>query len=221
MALVIFELGSAVCGLSSVVLFLTAATSSSNNILIFGRAIQGIGATGLQTGMYTAVGLLVSPRSRPMYATILGAIACIGSIIGPAIGGVLTDKLSWRWCFYINLPLGACVGVLLLFGISGTILPAPVRRNLIEILRQLDILGVALLLGATLCLLLTLQSAGIQTAWNQASIIGGLVGFGVLLFGFGLDQYLMKENAAYPLRIIKDIAWPILWSFTSINLISF
>ena len=104
-AIGVFELGSLICGVSP------------NSIaLIVGRAITGLGAAGLLGGCYTIIAFSVTPTKRPAFTGILGATYGIASVVGPLLGGVFTDKVSWRWCFYVNLPVGGVsAGIILLF----------------------------------------------------------------------------------------------------------
>ena len=104
-AIGVFELGSLICGVAP------------NSIaLIVGRAITGIGAAGVLGGCYTIIAFSVPPTKRPAFTGILGATYGIASVVGPLLGGAFTDKATWRWCFYVNLPVGGVsAGIILLF----------------------------------------------------------------------------------------------------------
>src|SRR5436190_13768011 len=169
-ALVIFEVGSLVCGIAQ-----------NNTALIVGRAIQGIGASGLQNGTYTIVAVVLPRGQRPMFTGVLGAMFGITCVIGPLLGGVFTDNLKWRWCFYINLPLGGAVALGLLLSMRTPQQNPRAGMTWKEVVYQMDPLGVALLVSGTLCILLALQWGGVQKSWNSSSVIGCIVGF-VLLF---------------------------------------
>lgn len=79
----------------------------NSDTLIIGRAIAGMGCAGMATGGYTIIALAVEPRKRPAYTGLIGLSYCFASVLGPLVGGAITQSVSWRWCFYINLPVGA------------------------------------------------------------------------------------------------------------------
>ena len=93
---VLFEVGSVVCG-----------AAPSSNAFIVGRAIAGLGASGLFSGLMVIMFHVIPLQQRPIYQGCFGAVFAVASVIGPLVGGSFTDKVTWRWCFYINLPVGA------------------------------------------------------------------------------------------------------------------
>ncbi|OCT48294.1 putative HC-toxin efflux carrier TOXA [Cladophialophora carrionii] len=189
----IFELGSLVCG---------AAPNSAT--LIAGRAIAGLGSSGMFSGAITIIVYLVPLQKRPAYTGMFGAIFAVASVAGPLLGGVFTDKVSWRWCFYINLPIGGAMAVVLFFVLK---LPAAAtertKMTLKEQLRQLDPIGTAVFLPAIVCLLLALQWGGTTYDWSDARIIVLLILSGVLFLTFMYLQHLFQEHATVPPRILK------------------
>lgn len=89
----VFELGSLICGVAP-----------SSTALIVGRSIAGLGGAGIASGSYTLIAFSAKPAQRPAFTGLLGASYGIASVVGPLLGGVFAEKVSWRWCFYINLP---------------------------------------------------------------------------------------------------------------------
>lgn len=152
-SLVVFVLASALCG---------AAQDITQ--LIGLRMVQGAAAGGLMTLAMTAVGDLVAPRERGRYQGYIAAAFAVATVIGPLLGGLLVDHASWRWVFYVNLPLGAVA----LLGLHLR-LPAPATERPD---RPLDAAGAALLAGATSALMLTCIWGGDRYAWDSAQIAG-------------------------------------------------
>ena len=140
---------------------------------------------------------------RPLYQGLFGAIFGVSSIIGPLIGGAFTSKVTWRWCFYINLPIGAVAIVVVVW-----ILHIPdrdtTRGTLKEKILQLDLLGTSALLPGTVCLLLALQWGGSTYAWSEWRIILLLVFASVLMVAFVLVQIFKPDTATIPGRIFMQ-----------------
>jgi EmrB/QacA subfamily drug resistance transporter len=173
-AIVIFLVGSALAGLST-----------SMTELIAVRALQGVGGGGLMVGAQTIVGDLVPPRDRGRYQGLFGAVFGGTSVIGPLIGGFFVDSLSWRWVFYINLP----VGVVALLVVAA-VLPGGLRREE----HRIDYLG-AVLIGASAASLVLLTSLG-GTTYPWAS--GPIVGLAVLGVACAVGFVLAERRAAEP-----------------------
>lgn len=151
-SITIFLVGSVMCGLSD-----------SMTSLIVNRAIQGLGAGGLITLAQTVIGDLVPPRERGRYQGLFAGVFAVCSVTGPLLGGVITDHLSWRWIFYVNLPVGALA--MLLIGVGLKHRP----RGLVH---RLDYGGALLLSVATCCALLALSWGGNTYAWVSPVIFG-------------------------------------------------
>jgi MFS family permease len=192
MAILLFEIGSALCG---------AAPSSI--AFIIGRSIAGMGAAGIFTGVTVAMVYTVPLRKRPVYQGIGGAVFGISSVVGPLLGGAFTDHLSWRWCFYINLPVGAAVilVILFVFHIPKT---SKSKGTLKENLLKLDPLGNLCFIPAVVCFLLALQWGGSVYAWNSSRIIGLFVTSGILMISFIAVEIWKQDLAMVPPRIIKQ-----------------
>ncbi|KAH1316059.1 hypothetical protein KXV95_003783 [Aspergillus fumigatus] len=194
-SLAVFEIGSIV-----------AAVAPNSMTLIIGRAISGLGAAGLVSGTTTILSYCVSLKKQAMLSPIVLGMYNIGSAIGPLVGGSITDNkvLTWRFIFWINLPFGAVGFVLIWFTLRKP--PPAVKGDLPwdQKLRQLDLPGATLLLGATVCLNLALQWGGIVYPWSDAEVFGCLIGFGLLLIAFLGLQSRGKENANIPLRIFRS-----------------
>jgi MFS transporter, DHA2 family, glioxin efflux transporter len=156
------------------------------------------------------------PRGqRPMFTGVLGAMFGITCVIGPLLGGAFTDSLTWRWCFYINLPLGGAVAFFLIISMRTPKQAPRAGMTWRETIYQMDPLGVALLVSGTVCILLALQWGGVQKSWSSSSVIGCIVGFVLLFTAFLIDQWFMKERASYPFRILRgrNVAIAIAWNF--------
>ncbi|KAK9319183.1 major facilitator superfamily domain-containing protein [Lipomyces orientalis] len=204
-AVFIFELGSLIC-----------AVAPNSTALIIGRAIAGLGAAGVASGAFILVAFLAAPEKRPAYLGIIGASYGISAVIGPLLGGVFTERLSWRWCFYINLPIGGVAAAILVvfFRLPPHVKPAEATFR--EKILQLDPIGIVLIIGAVICYVLALQWGGLSLPWNSSTIIGLFVGFGLLLIAFGIDQWWLDERAMLPKRLLKNryIYQGMLYSFT-------
>lgn len=191
-SLVVFEIGSAVCG---------AAPNST--AFIMGRAIAGLGNAGLFQGAVIIIVYVVPLHKRPQYMGIMGTVFGIASAIGPLLGGAFTDGPGWRWCFYINLPCGAVVFVLLTIFLH--IPPEMLKRESTtwkEKASRMDPVGTLFFLPGIICLLLALQWGGVTYSWSNARIIILLVLAGVLFVFFIVVQRWKGDNATVPGRIL-------------------
>lgn len=146
---------------------------------------------------------LVPLRKRPAYQGALGAIFGVTSIIGPLMGGAFTNSVSWRWCFYINLPIGAFAVLIIIFLVK---IPSPEKAatTSMEKIKQLDPLGNLFFLPAIVCLLLALQWGGSKYEWSNGRIIALLVLFGVLIIIWFIIQVREKQAATLPLHILRQ-----------------
>lgn len=144
-----------------------AGASQTMNQLIAARAVQGIGGGAMMALAFTTVADLFAPRDRGKYTGYVAAVYGFSSLIGPVLGGLITDNLSWHWIFYVNVPLGGAV-ILLFIRFFPNVRPA--RRK-----HRLDYPGMALLIVAVVSLLVGLSLAGVEYAWRSPEIIGALL----------------------------------------------
>jgi EmrB/QacA subfamily drug resistance transporter len=174
-AIVIFLAGSALCGLSQ-----------NMAELISFRAIQGLGAGGLIVTTIAVIGDVIPPRDRGRYQGFFGAVFGVSSVVGPVLGGFFVDNLSWRWIFYINLPVGL---------VALTVIGVAFQSHARHIKHAIDYLGAALLAGGLSSVVLFTSLGGTTWAWGSPEIIGLIAAASVLLPLF----VLVERRAAEPI----------------------
>lgn len=168
----------------------------SSTVLIVGRAIAGIGVGGIFSGALVIISRTVPLAKRPLVFGIYGLVWGLASIVGPLLGGAFTDGVSWRWCFYINLPVGGFSIAVILW-----VLRIPRGTNVSGIplwkrIGELDLVGASLLIPAIICLILALQWGGNVYPWRNSRIIGLFVGFGVMAVLFVISQIYLENYSA-------------------------
>jgi EmrB/QacA subfamily drug resistance transporter len=178
----VFLVGSALCGLAQ----------NMPELVVF-RAVQGVGAGGLFPLAIATVGVIVPMRDRGRYQGLIGAVFASASIIGPLVGGFIVDNASWRWVFYVNLPIG---------GVALAVILATMPRRTLRSEHSIDWLGAGVLGGATSALLLGLVWGGRQYPWLSAEVVGALVAAVVLTAAFGLVERHAPEPIL-PFELIR------------------
>ncbi|KAK1143590.1 hypothetical protein N8T08_006200 [Aspergillus melleus] len=195
----LFELGSLLCGVAN-----------SSKMLIIGRAVGGMGGSGMMNGALNIIAGAVPIQGRPPLIGIMMGIGQLGLVLGPLIGGAFTTYSTWRWCFYINLPIGGLVAILLAFTKMPEQVPKPPPMEVFRdnFIRKFDLLGFTLFAPAAIQLLLALQYGGHMYAWNSSRVIGLFCGSGATFIVFFLWEWREGDNAMIPLRILRRrIVW--------------
>ncbi|KAK1589752.1 major facilitator superfamily transporter [Colletotrichum navitas] len=192
-AIAIFEIGSLICAL--------APTSTA---FIVGRAIAGMGTAGLISGSIVIIAYTMPLQKRPIAIGLIGGMWGIASVAGPLLGGVFTEKATWRWCFYVNLPVGGSVVFfiicLLTINQENNVLGESIFRRIM----QLDLIGTAIFIPAIICLLLALQWGGSVYTWSSSTVIGLLIGFALMTAVFVAIQLWQGDRGTLPPKLFKD-----------------
>ncbi|KAJ5206628.1 hypothetical protein N7472_003076 [Penicillium cf. griseofulvum] len=191
-SILVFEVASAICG------------AAPNSVaFIVGRAICGVGAAGILAGTIMCIIHSVPLDKRPQIQGLFGALFGIASVVGPLIGGAFASNVTWRWCFYVNLPIGGAAMVFIAFCLK---VPKQdtAKVSWAEKLLQLDFLGTTLLVSGVVCLILALQWGGQTYAWGSGRVVACLVLMVVLLFSFIALQVLLPKRATLPVRILSQ-----------------
>src|SRR3989442_6036771 len=186
---VLFLIGSAASG----------ASQTMNQLIAF-RAFQGLGAAALIPIAIAVVGDLFTPRERGKWQGLTGGVFGLSSILGPTVGGWITDHSTWRWVFYVNLPIGIAALLVLIF-----LMPPLRSKNTGKV--SIDYLGAALLILGTVPLLLGFTWAGTQYSWLSPQIIGLFAGSLIVLTSFVIYEAWQERRGGQPIiepRLVKN-----------------
>lgn len=183
---------------------LLCGTATTSTMLVVGRAVAGLGSAGLLSGCFVILVQSIPLRRRPMFVGVMGSIEGVATLAAPLLGGALTQSLDWRWCFYINAPIGAVTLLLTMCCFSDMWKPSDVARMTFkQKVSQLDLLSNLLFLPALTSLFLAFSWAGTKYPWDSGRAIGPLITFAVLLAAFVYNQFRRGGAAALPPRVIK------------------
>lgn len=213
---IVFELGSLICGVAQ-----------NSVTLIIGRAVAGLGSAGLMSGSLLILAHSVPLAKRPIYSGMIGGLYGIASVAGPLLGGVFADKArmyhvihpkvptkldaeltrflqTWRWCFLMNLPIGAVTVFVIAFFYADPQMTRPPAESFMERLKRFDPVGTVIFMPAIICLLLALQWGGTEYPWDSSRIVALFVLFGILILAFIYVQHWQGEKATVPPRIMRN-----------------
>ncbi|RAR13001.1 major facilitator superfamily transporter [Stemphylium lycopersici] len=178
---------------------LLAGVSVNMDMLIAARVVQGIGGGGLITLVNISISDLFSVRDRGAYFGIIGGVWALASSLGPVVGGLFTQKVSWRWCFYINLPFDGAAFLILLIFLDVKTPKTPIREGL----KAVDWLGSLTMVGGVIMLLLGLEFGGITHPWDSATVLC-LIIFGAVVIGiFFLIEWRVAPYPLMPLELFS------------------
>lgn len=206
----VFLVGSAICG-----------WASTSEVFIVGRAISGIGAAAVTSGGLTVVLTISSPQRRPLYIGLCSSCFALGLILAPIIGGAFTEKVTWRWCFWINLPGGAVTLLAMFFFFKLPQREGEPSTTMKKIL-SLDLVGSFVFVPGIFMLILALQWGGNSYPWKSATIIGLLVGSIVMLCLFGVWESRLGDSAMIPGVLVtrRTILLSVIFSFCHLGALS-
>ncbi|KAL0935029.1 major facilitator superfamily transporter [Colletotrichum truncatum] len=192
LAIFIFVIGSLIC-----------AVAPNSTVLIVGCAVAGFASAGILTGSFVVVATAAPPKLRPIYTAVVGLVFGLGATVGPLLGGVFTDLVTWRWCFYMNIPLALVTMALFLLFFHHK-QSTRSSQTIGDRILDLDLVGNVFLLSACVLLFLALEYASEGEAWSSKKIIGLLSGAGATTVVFAAWQWWKQDSALIPPAIITQ-----------------
>ncbi|KAH8727739.1 major facilitator superfamily domain-containing protein [Phaeosphaeriaceae sp. PMI808] len=190
LSVLVFELGNVIC-----------ATAPSSELLIFGRIVAGMGGGGVMTGSFISIALTAGPEYRAACFGLVGITFGTASVVGPLLGGALTDGPGWRWCFWISLPIGFTAALIMLLSFNNPLRPreVPLRQKIIN----LDLNGAVLISGCFSCFVFAMHWIGINPS-TSARVVGSFIGFILLLAAFIYNEWAMGDKALVHSHLFKN-----------------
>jgi MFS family permease len=209
LSILVFEIGNVLC-----------ATAASSEILILGRVVAGMGSGGIFSGALISIALTAGPEYRAAYMGLVGVTFGTASVVGPLLGGVLTDGPGWRWIFWyvlhcdilklqhhivtscrISLPIGFAAALTMFLAFKNPIQPR--QATLREKIVALDINGAILVSGGFSCFVLAMHWIGIYS-WTSARVVGSFVGFALFFACFIVNEWIMGEKAMVQAHLFQN-----------------
>ncbi|KAF2258931.1 MFS gliotoxin efflux transporter glia [Lojkania enalia] len=191
LAIAVFESGNVIC-----------AVSLNSSMLIFGRVIAGAGGGGIMTGAFIIIAFTAKPEYRAAYMGVLGVTFGASSVVGPLLGGVLTDGPGWRWCFWVSLPIGFAAALTMFLFFTPPV--PPKEAALLERIVHMDLLGGVLISGSLSCFVLAMHWSGIYSWSNPRSIL--IFTSSILLFCvFCINEWRMGDKAMVQSHLLRKL----------------
>ncbi|KAJ6172809.1 hypothetical protein N7470_001876 [Penicillium chermesinum] len=190
-SVVILELGSIV-----------SAAAPNSAAFIVGRAIAGCGASGVLNGVLIAGSTTLPLRWRPIFNSTVGGLECVAMVVAPVIGGALTTDVTWRWCFWLNVPIGGFTLAILIFVFKQPPDQKGKDESSMSKIKKLNIPSLLIFTGSIVCLLLALQWGGTTYPWNSGKVVAPLVVAGVSFAAFLAYESLREGEAMIPRSVI-------------------
>ncbi|GLB06662.1 hypothetical protein AtubIFM57258_001974 [Aspergillus tubingensis] len=183
---------------------LLCGAASTSTMLVVGRAMAGLGSAGLLSGCFVILVQSTPLHKRPMFTGMMGAVEGLATLSAPLLGGAIVQSIGWRWCFYINAPLGAATLALTICCFSDPPKPSAIARmGLKQKIIQLDLISNLLFIPALTSLFLAFSWAGTKYSWASGPVIAPLITFTILMAAFIYNQKRLGDAAALPFRIMK------------------